>query len=61
MDKINFFVVFIEGVLSIFSPCILPILPIYLSMLSNSSVDEIKSSKSYFIFIQNYHLSTILI
>lgn len=44
MGNINFFIVFIEGVLSIFSPCILPILPIYLSMLSNSSVDNIKDS-----------------
>lgn len=44
MENINFFIVFIEGVLSIFSPCILPILPIYLSMLSNSSVDDIKES-----------------
>ena len=45
MDNINFFIVFIEGVLSIFSPCILPILPIYLSMLSNSSVEEMKNFK----------------
>ena len=51
MDKINFFVVFIEGVLSIFSPCILPI---YLSMLSNSSVDEIKSSKSKVLIINTF-------
>lgn len=45
MDNINFFIVFIEGILSIFSPCILPILPIYLSMLSNSSVEEMKNFK----------------
>ena len=44
MENINFFIVFVEGILSIFSPCILPILPIYLSMLSNSSVDDIRSS-----------------
>ena len=44
LENINFFIVFVEGLLSILSPCILPILPIYLSMLSNSSVDEIKSS-----------------
>lgn len=44
MDNINYFIVFVEGILSIFSPCILPILPIYFSMLSNSSVDEIRSS-----------------
>lgn len=45
MENINFLIVFIEGVLSIFSPCILPILPIYLSMLSNSSIEEMKNSK----------------
>ncbi|EGT3616014.1 redoxin domain-containing protein [Clostridium perfringens] len=44
MENINFFIVFIEGILSIFSPCILPILPIYLSMLSNSSVEDIRDS-----------------
>ena len=45
MENINFFIVFIEGILSISSPCILPILPVYLSMLSNSSIDTIKDSK----------------
>jgi len=45
VGNINFFIVVIEGILSIFSPCILPILPIYLSMLSNSSVDELRDSK----------------
>lgn len=46
VENINFLIVFIEGVLSIFSPCILPILPIYLSMLSNSSVEDLKNSQS---------------
>ena len=45
MGNINIFIVFIEGVLSIFSPCILPILPLYLSMLANSSVSEMKDEK----------------
>lgn len=45
MEHINLFIVFIEGILSIFSPCILPILPMYLSMLSNSSIDEIKNTE----------------
>ena len=44
MENINFFIVFIEGLLSIFSPCILPILPIYISMLSNSDIDSLKDS-----------------
>ncbi|MGL5245232.1 MAG: cytochrome c biogenesis protein CcdA, partial [Sarcina sp.] len=45
MENINFLIVFIEGILSIFSPCILPILPVYLSILSNSSVDDLRDSK----------------
>ncbi len=46
MENINLFIVFIEGVLSIFSPCILPILPIYLSVLSNSNqIEEIEKAE----------------
>lgn len=44
MERLNLIVVFLEGVLSFLSPCILPILPIYLS-ISNSSIDGLKSSK----------------
>lgn len=49
MDKFNLIVVFIEGMISFFSPCILPILPIYLSMLSNISIDSLKNDKKTFI------------
>lgn len=45
MEKLNLIVVFLEGLLSFFSPCILPILPIYLSMLSNSSIDDLREGK----------------
>lgn len=41
MEKLNLMVVLVEGLLSFLSPCILPILPIYLSMLSNSSVENL--------------------
>ncbi|WP_131086205.1 cytochrome c biogenesis protein/redoxin, partial [Clostridioides difficile] len=37
------------GIVSFFSPCILPILPIYLSILSNSSVENLKEGKTSFI------------
>ncbi len=43
MEKLNLLVVLIEGLLSFLSPCILPILPIYLSMLSNSSMENMKN------------------
>ena len=42
MENINLIVVFLEGLLSFLSPCILPILPIYLSILSNSSIENLK-------------------
>ncbi|PBI13913.1 cytochrome c biogenesis protein/redoxin [Clostridioides difficile] len=49
MKNVNLFLVFIEGIVSFFSPCILPILPIYLSILSNSSVENLKEGKTSFI------------
>lgn len=41
MDRLNLLLVFLEGVISLFSPCVLPILPVYIGMLSNSSVDSL--------------------
>ncbi|EGT4212287.1 redoxin domain-containing protein [Clostridioides difficile] len=49
MQNVNLFLVFIEGIVSFFSPCILTILPIYLSILSNSSVENLKEGKTSFI------------
>ena len=45
MENINLIVVFIEGLLSFFSPCVLPIIPVYLSILSNSSSDVLDNTK----------------
>lgn len=39
MENINFFLVFMEGILSLFSPCIFPVIPVYLGMLSSSTED----------------------
>ncbi|WP_234117625.1 cytochrome c biogenesis protein/redoxin [Clostridium hydrogenum] len=49
MGNVNLFLVFAEGVLSLFSPCIIPVLPIYLSILSNSSVGSLKAGEVKFI------------
>lgn len=45
MENTNLIIVFIEGLLSIFSPCILPIIPIYIGMLSNSTVEDLEVCK----------------
>lgn len=49
MKDLNLLVVFIEGVLSFFSPCILPILPVYLSILSNSNTETLKGGQYKFV------------
>ncbi len=40
MEKLNLVVVFIEGLVSFLSPCVLPILPVYLAMLSQNTDNE---------------------
>lgn len=49
MENINLFLVFLEGMLSLFSPCILPVIPIYLGMLSGSGIDSLKNGGDRFI------------
>lgn len=49
MEHINLFLVFAEGILSLFSPCILPILPVYFSILSNSDIKVSEDGESRFI------------
>lgn len=48
MEHLKLFVVFFEGIVSFFSPCILPLLPVYISILSNSTVDVIKNENTKF-------------
>lgn len=37
MEKLNFLVVFTEGILSLLSPCVLPIIPVYIAILTGST------------------------
>lgn len=46
MEKINFVIVFIQGVISFLSPCILPLLPVYLTILARSAETDEESKKS---------------
>lgn len=41
-DHINFLFVFLEGVLSFFSPCIVPLIPVYISYLAGSAKQKQK-------------------
>lgn len=44
-DSISFFVAFIAGLLSILSPCVLPLLPSYVSYITGISFDELAHAK----------------
>lgn len=53
MEHINFIIVFLEGVLSFLSPCVIPILPIYLAILSNSRNDRNRNRDMKSVTINN--------
>ncbi len=46
MTDINVFVAFAAGVFSFLSPCVLPLIPSYLSFVSGVSVDEMRSNQA---------------
>jgi cytochrome c-type biogenesis protein len=49
MGNINLLLVFMEGVFSLFSPCVLPLIPIYLGIMANSSVQSLKDGEVKFL------------
>src|SRR6476646_11616919 len=49
MEEINFFRIFISfaaGILSFLSPCVLPLVPGYISLMSGVSIDQLKEGDS---------------
>jgi len=46
MENLSFVSAFIAGVLSFFSPCVLPLLPGYISFISGESIESLTSSDS---------------
>lgn len=48
MTEFNIFIAFIAGVISVFSPCILPMFPALLAYLTGMSVSEISEDNSKF-------------
>ena len=47
MENIKLLVLFIEGIVSFFSPCVIPVLPVYINILSNSENTDNKK-KNFF-------------
>lgn len=58
-DNISFILVFLGGIFSFFSPCIIPLLPVYMSYLSgNTAVTDENGNISYnqkkYLFIPSF-------
>lgn len=49
VENINFFLVFLGGILSFFSPCIIPLLPVYISYLAGTEKDGVINRKKLLI------------
>jgi cytochrome c-type biogenesis protein len=46
MSEVNVFVAFAAGILSFLSPCVLPLIPSYLSFVSGVSLDEMRNEQA---------------
>jgi cytochrome c-type biogenesis protein len=46
MPDVNFFVAFAAGIFSFLSPCVLPLIPSYLSFVSGVSLEEMRSDQA---------------
>src|SRR5689334_5039088 len=44
MDGLSFPLIFVAGVLSFLSPCVLPLVPPYLTYMSGSSFDQLRAA-----------------
>jgi cytochrome c-type biogenesis protein len=47
MTEISFFVAFTSGLLSFLSPCVLPVIPSYLSFISGVSLEEMQGAQGW--------------
>ena len=46
MDSVSVFTAFIAGLVSFLSPCVLPLVPGYISIISGSSLDQLKANEN---------------
>src|SRR5262245_32590320 len=45
MDNVSVFTAFFAGLVSFLSPCVLPLVPGYISIISGSSLDQLKANE----------------
>ena len=52
----QYFIAFLEGIITFISPCLLPMLPIYISYFSNGESDKSKTLKNSFGFVIGFSI-----
>ena len=48
LDNISFILVFLEGVISFFSPCVIPLIPLYMSYLAGNAKQVNEDGSIYY-------------
>src|SRR5438477_2564898 len=72
MDQVPIFTAFFAGLISFLSPCVLPLVPGYISIISGSSLDQLKAQekdsslfrtvlKNSILFIVGFSITFILL
>jgi len=59
MENVNFGIAFLAGVLSFLSPCVLPLIPGYISFLSGMSLEELSGGAKYGKVVRKAGLNSI--
>ncbi|MCK4385401.1 MAG: cytochrome c biogenesis protein CcdA, partial [candidate division Zixibacteria bacterium] len=60
MENVSLFAAFTAGIISFISPCVLPLIPAYLSFISGVSVEEMKSRDRKSQALKKVSVNTIL-
>jgi len=60
MDEVSVFTAFIAGLVSFLSPCVLPLVPGYISIISGSSLDQLKAQEKDSSIFRTVLLNSIL-
>ena len=60
MNNVSFILAFSAGLLSFLSPCVLPLVPAYVSYITGTTIGETKNKNLIYMFFTN-HLDLLLV
>ncbi|MFQ6093044.1 MAG: cytochrome c biogenesis CcdA family protein, partial [bacterium] len=59
MKEVTIFAAFAGGIISFASPCVLPLVPAYISFISGVSIDELKGASRRALVLKQVSLNSI--